>query len=294
MTNRSLSESVENILRDIPDRDFDKGCLLRDIGKITREQLALHPEAEVSPELCQKVLAAANTRALGYPLQYILGTWEFYGLPFRVGEGVLIPRADTEALVDTALVKLREMYLHEKRPLHIIDLCSGSGCVAISIAKEMGDRAKLYAVEMSGEALPYLLENVRLNNVNVRLFRGDVMNGRMLDNFRDPVDDERFIPIDCIVCNPPYLTDEEMSELQTEVSYEPETALYGGTDGLKFYRVIACMWNYLLSPGGLMIFETGDKQAAIVGRILEENGFGGIFTANDGAGIVRVVGGSKK
>lgn len=293
MTNRILSESLENILRDIPDKEFDKACIMEDFAGVTREQLALHPEAEISESLCQKTLSAANTRALGYPLQYILGTWEFYGRKFKVGEGVLIPRADTEALVDTALIKLREMYRQENRPLHIIDLCSGSGCVAVSIAGEMGDKARLYAVEMSGDAFPYLLENVRLNNVSVRLFRGDVMDGRMLDNFRDPLDDERFIPIDCIVANPPYLTDEEMSSLQREVSYEPETALYGGPDGLKFYRVISCMWNYLLSPGGLMIFETGDGQSAIVGRILEESGFSGIFTAKDGAGNVRVVGGKK-
>ncbi|MCM1577196.1 MAG: peptide chain release factor N(5)-glutamine methyltransferase [Ruminococcus sp.] len=282
---------MENILRHIPDRDFDKACILEDFGRITRETAALHGEREVPPDLCQKVLGAANTRALGYPLQYILGEWEFYGLKFRVGEGVLIPRADTETLVELSLLRLRQLHKKLGRKLHVIDLCSGSGCVAVSIAKEMGEAVQMYAVELSGEAFPYLLENVRRNNVNVRLFRGDVMDGRMLDNFRDPLDDDRFIPIDAIVSNPPYLTDDEMSSLQREVTFEPETALYGGTDGLKFYRVTACMWNYLLSPGGLMIFEVGDSQAAIVSRILEENGFGDIFTQKDGAGVVRAVGG---
>ncbi len=293
MTVRELNENVDKILRDIPDRDFDKACILEDFGHITREALALHPEEEISPDRCQKVLGAANTRALGYPLQYILGEWEFYGLKFRVGEGVLIPRSDTEALVDVSLVQLRKMHKKLTRRLHVIDLCSGSGCVAVSIAKKMGEAAQLYAVELSGEAFPYLSENVRNNNVNVRLFRGDVMDGRMLDNFRDPIDDERFIPIDCIVANPPYLTDDDMSNLQRELTFEPETALYGGADGLKFYRVIACMWNYLLTPGGLMIFEVGDDEAAIVSRILEENGFGDVFTEKDGAGVVRVVGGKK-
>lgn len=293
MTVRELSDNIDKILADIADRDFDRACIMEDFGGVTRETLALHPDKELPADRCQKALGAANTRALGYPLQYILGEWEFYGLKFRVGEGVLIPRADTETLVEASLVQLRKMHRRHSETLHVIDLCSGSGCVAVSIAKEMGDKAQLYAVELSGEAFPYLSENVRNHKTNVRLFRGDVMDGRMLDNFRDPRDDDRFIPIDCIVANPPYLTDEEMNSLQREVTFEPETALYGGTDGLKFYRVIACMWNYLLIPGGLMIFEVGSDQAAYVSRILEENGFGDIFTEKDGTGCVRVVGGKK-
>lgn len=293
MTIAELCKKTDEILSEIPDREFDGMCILEDIGKITRERAAVHPEDTVPDNIAERVLAAARRRSVGYPLQYILGEWEFYGYRFKVGEGVLIPRPDTETIVDETLKRLREM--SPGGNCTVIDLCSGSGCIAVTLAKELGANAKIFALELSGEAFPYLSDNVRLNSVpNVKLLRGDVMNGGMPDNFRDPENSEAFIPVDCIVSNPPYLTDREMEELQTEVSYEPQEALYGGSDGLKFYRVIACLWGEVLKKGGLMVFEIGAEQEKAVRDILIENCFDNIFTAPDATGGTRVIGGYKK
>lgn len=292
MTINELCKNVNNILSETPDGKFDGMCILEDIGKISPEMAAVYPEETVAENVAERVLAAARRRSVGYPLQYILGEWEFYGLRFRVGEGVLIPRPDTEALVDETLKRLgADEFSGEK--LSIIDLCSGSGCIAVSLAKNL-EKAQVFAVELSGDAFPYLSENIRRNGAdNVRLIRGDVMNGGILENFRDPEDSDNYVKIDCIVSNPPYLTDEEMSNLQKEVTFEPENALYGGNDGLKFYRVIACLWAEALRQGGLMIFEIGTAQETAVKEILEENGFEKIFTAADATGMTRVIGGYK-
>ncbi len=288
MTISELSKRMDGILADIPDRNFDKFCLLEDIGRLTREQCLIHPETELSDGLCSRLISCAHKRASGYPLQYILGKWEFYGRPFKVGEGVLIPRPDTEVLVEEALKRLSDGSEHT-----IIDLCSGSGCIAVTLAKELEGRSRVYATELTGEAFAYLAENVRGNNACVKLIRGDVMNGALMENFRCPDDPEKYMSIDCIVSNPPYLTEREMDELQREVTFEPETALYGGTDGLKFYRVIARLWSEVLCPRGLMIFETGNGQSGDVAAILSDCGFEDIFTAPDATGEIRVVGGYK-
>lgn len=285
MTVTQLSKQIDGILKDIPDRSFDKFCIMEDIGGMTREMCLIHPENEVSDDTAQKVTKAAQKRAEGYPLQYILGQWEFFGRQFRVGEGVLIPRPDTEVLIEEVLSRLSRSQKHR-----IIDLCSGSGCIAVTLAKEL-EGSEVYAVELSGDAFPYLAENVKRNDANVKLLRGDVMNGAIMENFRDPEEPDEYIGIDCIVSNPPYLTEQEMNELQREVTYEPKKALYGGMDGLQFYRVIARLWKEVLAPDGLMIFEIGSEQAEDVRDILASCGFGNIFTANDATGAVRVIGG---
>lgn len=289
MTIDQLRNEVNTILKDIPDREFDGMCILEDMGGISRERAVLHGEDVISESLCGRVIAAAKKRSEGYPLQYILGQWEFFGLPFKVGEGVLIPRPDTEVLVECVLDRLGRM----EGKLGIVDLCSGSGCIAIALDKKLGGRAQVYGVELSSDAFPYLSENVRMNGSSVKLLRGDVMNGSIMENFRDGDNPEEYIKIDCIVSNPPYLTKREMEELQTEVRHEPETALFGGDDGLKFYRVITCLWKEILRTGGLLAFEIGDAQAGDVQLLLEEGGFCDIFTEKDAAGCVRVIGGYK-
>ena len=287
MTVTQLSKKLDDILKDIPDKSFDKFCIMEDMGGITRENCLIHPENEVSEDIAKKVISAAEKRAEGYPLQYILGQWEFFGRQFKVGEGVLIPRPDTEVLVEEVLKRLSKSEKHS-----IIDLCSGSGCIAVTLAKEL-EGSDVYAVELSGDAFPYLAENVKRNGANVKLLRGDVMNGAIMENFRDPEEPDEYINIDCIVSNPPYLTEREMAELQKEVTFEPHKALYGGVDGLQFYRVIARLWSEVLAADGLMIFEIGSEQAEDVKNILASCGFGNILTANDATGAVRVIGGYK-
>lgn len=283
MTINELSARLDSILTDVPDKEFDKMCLMEDLCGVTREQMHTHPDKKLTEAAVNAAVKGARRRAAGYPLQYILGKWEFYGRSFKVGEGVLIPRPDTEALIDETIARL-----DKNKPVGILDLCSGSGCIAVTLAKELPE-SSVYAVELSAEAFPYLAENVRASGTDVKLLKGDVMNGALLENFR--ISDDEYLDIDCIVSNPPYLTDREMEELQKEVTFEPETALYGGTDGLKFYRVITCLWKELLKKDGLMIFEIGTEQAEDVKKILSDNGFTDIFTATDATGGIRVAGG---
>jgi release factor glutamine methyltransferase len=145
--------------------------------------------------------------------------------------------------------------------------------------------SEVWAVENSVSATPYLIDNIRMNSSLVRPIRGDVSDGRLLDGFIA----EDGPMIDCIVSNPPYLDRYEMESLQTEVTFEPSSALDGGLDGLKFYRVISCLWKRILKPGGLIAFETGDKQAASVSDILSSSGYENIRVVKDGAKINRVV-----
>lgn len=212
-------------------------------------------------------------RCEGYPLQYILGEWEFYGLPVKVGEGVLIPRQDTETLVETVIRKNRT-----PDPL-IIDLCSGSGCIALALEKELSAK-EVHAVEMSEKAAGYLRENITLNRSNVRLTVGDCLDSEVISHLPKA---------DIIVCNPPYLTKQDMDQLQKEVTHEPAQALFGGEDGLDFYRDITRAYKTRLNNNGMLAFEVGHTQAEEVMEILIQAGFEDVRAYNDYCGIKRAV-----
>ncbi|MBD5113605.1 MAG: peptide chain release factor N(5)-glutamine methyltransferase [Ruminococcaceae bacterium] len=224
------------------------------------DRLTLTPDSEIDGEKAKKAINAAKRRIKGEPLQYILGEWDFFGLTFRVGEGVLIPRPETELLVEKVLKEI-------KKDGTVIDLCSGSGCIPIAISKKSG--ASCYGIEISEKALEYFKENIELNKVrdNVTPLLGDVLapSESLLDSLPEKCD--------IITANPPYLTAEDMRELQREVRHEPETALFGGTDGLDFYRVIFGKWKKRLAEKGEFIVETGDKQAETVRELMEKEGF---------------------
>ncbi|MGN0692232.1 MAG: peptide chain release factor N(5)-glutamine methyltransferase [Oscillospiraceae bacterium] len=290
MVIRELCAKIKEILKasGIEDYDFDGNCIAEDLLGMNGTQLILKADMEADSTSAQKAIAAAEKRAEGYPLQYILGKWEFYGLPFKVGEGVLIPRPDTEILVDTVI----EYYRTTGKNMRIIDLCSGSGCIAVALKKNIPE-AEVTAVENSSEAMPYLVHNARMNDTVLRYIKGDVMNGALLDNFSDPENVGEHIKFGCIVSNPPYLTAEEMSELQTEVGYEPKYALDGGIDGLKFYRVIACLWKEVLEDNGLLAFEAGYRQCGQVAEIMKKSGFYDVSVKKDLGGNERVILGFK-
>ena len=290
MVIRELTARIKDILRSagIEEYDFDGSCIAEDFLGLDGTQLLLKADEQAADTAARKAIEAAEKRATGYPLQYILGKWEFYGLPFKVGEGVLIPRPDTEILVDTVI----EYYRSPRENMRIIDLCSGSGCIAVALKKNIPG-AEVTAVENSSEAMPYLVHNARMNDTVLRYIKGDVMNGALLDNFSDPENVGEHIKFGCIVSNPPYLTKEEMSELQTEVGYEPKCALDGGIDGLKFYRVIACLWREVLEDNGLLAFEAGYQQCGQVAEIMEKSGFYDVTVKKDLGGNERVIFGYK-
>lgn len=224
---------------------------------------------EITQEQLGDMLMLAKKRAEGVPLQYLFGKWEFYGLPFFVGEGVLIPRPETELLAELAINEL-------KNGGKMLDLCSGTGCIAISAAKNTS--AEVWAVELHEKAFSFLEKNIKLNNANVKAVKGDALDGEVVSEAN----------FDIITANPPYLTKTEMDELQREVRHEPETALFGGEDGLDFYRALAPIWSKRLSKGGILAFEVGDKQAEAVEKILLETGLE-TKIASDLQGIGRVV-----
>lgn len=224
--------------------------------------------------------AVAVRRAAHEPLQYLLGKWEFYGLPFFVGEGVLIPRPDTETLVDAVLSRVPD-----RKDQQIFDLCSGSGCIALAIA-ENRPQSQITGLEYSPAALGYARKNTAaLGLANVQMLAGDVLA---------PETAAQYHGLTAVVSNPPYLTADDMLHLQKEVTFEPSAALDGGTDGLHFYREISRLWRSALCTGGLLAFEVGIHQANDVAAILSQNGFGCIERIRDLGGIERVLLGRKE
>ena len=256
-----LKKQLRNLLEqhDPDTAEFDANQLLQWATGLDRSALML--ETETDDKTADKAIQAAHRRLKGEPLQYIIGQWEFYGLPFKVGEGVLIPRQETELLVEKAIERLPEKGV-------LIDLCSGSGCIPIAIAKKSNTNL-CYGVELSTQALRYFEENIALNGVD-----NDVipLQGDVLYPAEELLDD---LPAKCsvITANPPYLTAEEMANLQKEVRHEPESSLFGGADGLDFYRVIFGVWKNKLERGGSFLAETGDGQAEVVKSLMENEGF---------------------
>ena len=284
---KELYELTENMLHiaGVENHKFDTDCLFEDILGADKLALMLRGDEEVPEPDADKLMEAAEKRCSGIPLQYILGKWEFFGREFYVGEGVLIPRPDTEVLVEKVIEHFKKSGNDSPE---ICDLCSGSGCIAITLKKEL-PKAIVHAVELSSEAMPYLVKNIRLNSADVKVIKGDVLDGRLIENFSDPEDFGEYRKIDAIVANPPYLTDKEMTELSREVKHEPEMALQGGIDGLKFYRVISALWKEILSDGGLIAFEIGWEQGGSVKEILEKSGYKNVAVYKDYAGNDRVV-----
>lgn len=253
--------------------DFDARCLLEFVLNLNPTQYLLNRSEEVDFACAEKFLSLVERRSNGEPLQYILGKWEFMGLPFYVGEGVLIPRPETEMLVEYALD-----FLKDKKNSVVIDLCSGSGCIAISVAKHLPN-AKVYAIEKSDLAFPYLKKNIWLNCVfNVSAVHGDIFDRTLLSEIKP----------DLILSNPPYIRSPEIASLQSEVRNEPSMALDGGEDGLIFYREIANGWLDRLGTGGAIAVECAEDQTEDIIRMFsEKTQYAEAF--NDLSGLPRTV-----
>ena len=211
------------------------------------------------------------------PMAYILGQWEFYGLPLHVSPKVLIPRDDTCAVAELAI---RQALFLEKNP-RILDLCCGSGAIGLAIASRVKD-AKVTLADLSQDALSVARENVALNKMTarVRCVSADALKPAFpfLGKF------------DMIVSNPPYITGEDMKTLPASVKdYEPHMALYGGHDGLDFYRAITENYRHILKPGGYLCYEFGEAQGDDVCNILAANGFTVRQRVKDFCGTERAV-----
>lgn len=256
------------------DEVFEAKQIIKHITGLTSAEILTHYNNTITMYQQNNLTAIVKQRAAHYPLQYIFGEWGFYGCRFKVGPGVLIPRQDTETLVDTALE-----FLKDKESPEVLDLCSGSGCIGITLAKQK-PLSKVTLVEKYEEAMRYLKENIKLNGAeNATAVLADVF---------EPQFDNEF---DIIVSNPPYIPADEMDLLSYEVKFEPETALYGGEDGLLFYRFIAADYIKYLKKGGMLAFEVGINEADAVCEILFATGYKDIKKQKDLNGIYRVVSG---
>lgn len=256
---------------------FEVSCLLQHCFAWNKTQLLLHEQDEADTEKSRLFLDLLHRRCQAYPLQYLLGSWEFYGYPFVVGEGVLIPRADTEILCETVIEAAQKI----EQPL-IADLCSGSGCLPVSYSKELPNALRIYAVELSEQALPYLQKNVEQNHCqNICIVHDDVLRWTAPE------------PLHIISANPPYLSEEDMQHLQSEVRFEPKMALEAPENGLYFYRVLAQRCYEQLLPGGLLAFEVGWTQANAVADLLRQAGYQNVQIRKDYSGNDRVVTGQR-
>ncbi len=251
--------------------DFDLSQLVK--GFLSREDEQISPDLILTDEQVFLLKGAVKRLSTGYPLQYLLGEWEFYGIRLFVGEGVLIPRQDTETLVDIA-ISLAEQHGYTD----IADLCSGSGCVAIAVALNV-PTAKLTALEFSSEALQFLTSNIAFHSLEDRI---KVLHENVLEPLNLP-------PQDMILCNPPYIKTADMGTLSTQVQHEPDLALDGGSDGLVFYRSLAENVISVLKPEGHLLLEIGYNQWEEVRDILERVGYSDITVHKDLAKNHRVV-----
>ena len=224
----------------------------------------------------EKARQMTNRRLNNEPLAYILGEWDFYGYTFMVNKNVLIPRSDTEPLCQLAIEDAKTLESPK-----VIDICCGSGCIGLTLAAEVHN-ARVVAIDISEDALSVARENARRLGVTNR-YSTSIGNA-----LQKP--DEHLGKFDIMLCNPPYITADEMKELDKSVfDYEPHLALFGGTDGLDFYRNIAKNWVKMMNNGGRMYFECGYKQANDVAEIFKNLGMTDIFLAEDLSGIQRIV-----
>jgi release factor glutamine methyltransferase len=240
-----------------------------------RLSLYLNKEAHLNRKKSAQVSRILRRRIMGEPLQYILGSTEFMGLEFKVDKRALIPRPETEVLVESALEELKGMGMVSPK---ILDLGTGSGCIAVSVAK-LFPRAIIWASDISSQALELAKKNASLHNVEIKFLRADLFSTGKIKK-------EKF---DLIISNPPYVSTNQLSNLAQELLFEPNLALEAGVDGLDFYRRIICQAADYLNNQGLLAFEVGDSQAGSVKAMLAKINFSDIRIIKDYNNIKRVV-----
>jgi release factor glutamine methyltransferase len=253
--------------------------LLAHILNCKRLNLYLSFEKPLTEEELQKYRELLRRRSKFEPLQYIIGKVEFYGIDFKVNPSVLIPRQETEILIETIIGQYDK---HDT--LRILDIGTGSGNIAISLAKNL-DNSVITALDISEEALKTANENALLNSVNDRteFIRFDFLKDEFKRN-----------EFDVVVSNPPYIAIEEFETLRPELKeYEPKVALTDYNSGFLFYEIISNKSNHLLKPGGKLFFEVGKGQSSKVTEIMTKNNFQNINATKDYLNIERVISGEK-
>ena len=271
MTYREAVEFGTKCLTDagVPDAALDAWYLLQMVCRIERSYYYVHGEEDITQDAQKEYEIAEQKRAEHIPLQYIIGEQEFMGLRFKVNSNVLIPRQDTETLVEQVLKIV-------KPGMKVLDLCTGSGCVLISVLKNAPELTGMGS-DISKTALLVAKENAKLHEVDAEWVRSD-----LFDNITET--------FDVIMANPPYIPTGEILSLMPEVrDFEPENALDGGEDGLDFYRKIAGQVKDYLNPGGYVYMEIGYDQGEAVSELMRNAGFTEVEVIKDLARNDRVV-----
>ncbi len=261
--------------RGIENPGLDAQLIVAFTLKVTRTQIIVDAQRPLSGDELTKLRALIKRRRSREPMAYLLGEREFYGRTFKVDSRVLIPRPDTETLIEVALTRTRAQSMYAR----VLDLCTGSGCVAVTLAKER-PTTRVTGTDKSADAVAVARDNAaRLGATNVWFAVSD-----LFEHARGPYE--------IVTANPPYIATEEIPKLQPEIDkYEPKLALDGGPDGLDLVRKIAAQASARLITGGVLALEIGAGQARDTAEILRANGFGDIEIARDYGRIERVVSG---
>ena len=242
----------------------------------SREELLRDGPLYAPPEVAERAGELLRRHLNGEPVAYLIGEWEFYGLPLDISEAVLIPRVDTEVLAGEAI-----SYLKTLENCRVLDLCAGSGCIGLAVAANV-PQARVLLGEISEAAVRICRQNIRRNQL------GGQVSVMVMDAMEKPA--AAIGEFDCIVCNPPYIPRADIETLDRSVkNFEPYQALCGGEDGYDFYSAISQNWRKALKAGGRLYFEVGIGQADTVLRLMRANGFGDINVVQDTGGIPRVV-----
>lgn len=275
MTINEIYQSGLKLLENnnIENSKFEAQSLLQKAFSLDRVGFIMHKTDKADENCSHNFLKFIEKRISGEPLQYILGEWSFMGFDFKVGRGVLIPRDDTEVVVNLCID-----FLENRTDKKTVDLCSGSGAIAVALDKISG--AKVTAVEIDETAFSYLETNVKENNSSVKPVMADALE--ICNTFADG-------ELDLIVSNPPYIKSADIETLQKEVQLEPRLALDGGEDGCDFYREIVSRWSRKLKKGGALAFELGENQADAVKALMAEQGFSDFKISLDFGGVQRAI-----
>jgi len=264
---------ISELLRKIENRiefKHEAYILIEYVTGFNKTYLMCH-DVEVNDSEVEKIMKLVEKRVNGMPLQYLTNIQYFYGYPFYVDENVLIPRADTEILVEKCIELSKN-----KKKIKILDMCTGSGCIAVTLKKQL-PFAEVYASDLSEKALEVAKKNAKLNEVEIKFVLSDLFFNIKCNDF------------DVIISNPPYIESSKIKKLANDVKKEPLIALDGGYDGLDFYRAISQNANDYLNKNGKIYFEIGYNQAREVSEILTEYNYKNIKVYKDYGDNDRVI-----
>lgn len=264
----------------IKNAKFEVEIILSRLLKITRTEIYLHLNRNLTPDEIKKFRKFVQKRIKGVPLAYLIHQQPFRYLDLKVSSSVMIPRFETELLAGQAIKRAQEIINKDDRKPYLLDLGTGSGAVALSLAKEV-EGIKVYATDISNKAIRMAKENARLNNLQgkVEFFQSDLFGNVPKE-----------IKFDVVACNPPYVAENEYKHLQKEVKFEPKEALWGGVGGIKFIEKVTNEAPYYLAEKGYLMMEIGQKQASRVRNIFKRtHAYENIIIFKDLSGKDRII-----